>query len=200
MKRICKQCGKEFELSDSEIQFYKSKNLNIPKRCKECRDRNKQKQPEATSLTEEEKQTAIAEEPRPAASNRQSRKPLAYMIAVFFVIAVAIGSRLGNADQPAANGNYSDRAADGLSFRSDELREEHYQKHGIEMGFSSALEYEAAAVSVVENADALHKTEEEDGDDVYYLERTNEFVIVSTDGFIRTYFNPDDGIDYYNRQ
>ena len=31
----------------------------------------------------------------------------------------------------------------------------------------------------------LHKIEEEDGDDVYYLEETNEFVIVSTDGYIR---------------
>ena len=42
--------------------------------------------------------------------------------------------------------------------------------------------------------------EKEDGDDVYYIQDTNEFVVVSTDGYIRTYFNPDDGIDYYNRQ
>jgi pyocin large subunit-like protein len=68
------------------------------------------------------------------------------------------------------------------------------------MGFSSAEEYEKAASEVVENKDALHKTEKEDGDDVYYLEETNEFVIVSTDGYIRTYFNPSNGIDYYNRQ
>lgn len=36
--------------------------------------------------------------------------------------------------------------------------------------------------------------------DVYYVESTNEFVIVSTDGYIRTYFKPDAGISYYNRQ
>ena len=54
------------------------------------------------------------------------------------------------------------------------------------MGFSSASAYEAAARSVVENRDALHKTEAEDGDDVYYVESTKEFVIVSTDGYIRT--------------
>lgn len=54
--------------------------------------------------------------------------------------------------------------------------------------------------AVVLNADSLHKLEEEDGDDVYYLEKTNEFVIVSTDGYIRTYFYPSDGIDYFNRQ
>ena len=68
------------------------------------------------------------------------------------------------------------------------------------MGFSSAEEYEKAAKEVVLNRDSLHKIEEEDGDDVYYLESTNEFVIVSPDGYIRTYFNPSDGIEYYNRQ
>ena len=31
-------------------------------------------------------------------------------------------------------------------------------------------------------------------------ESTNEFVIVSTDGYIRTYFKPSDGIEYFKRQ
>lgn len=87
-----------------------------------------------------------------------------------------------------------------LSFRNEKLLQEHYEKHGIEMGFASAQEYEAAANAVIVNEDALHKLEAEDGDDVYYLEETNEFVIVSTDGYIRTYFCPNSGIDYYNRQ
>ena len=85
-------------------------------------------------------------------------------------------------------------------FRSKKLLNSHYEKHGIEMGFESAADYEAAASAVVNNPDSLHKTEKEDGDDVYYLEETNEFVIVSQDGYIRTYFNPSDGIRYYNRQ
>lgn len=46
----------------------------------------------------------------------------------------------------------------------------------------------------------LYKTEKEDGDDVYYKEDTNEFVVVSTDGYIRTYFNPDSGKKYFDRQ
>ena len=91
-------------------------------------------------------------------------------------------------------------AESGLSFRNENLLQEHYEKHGIDMGFSSAQEYEAAANAVVANEEALHKLEAEDGDDVYYLEETNEFVIVSTDGYIRTYFCPDSGVDYYNRQ
>ena len=36
----CKQCGKSFVLTDGEIEFYKSKGLNLPKRCKECRKKN----------------------------------------------------------------------------------------------------------------------------------------------------------------
>lgn len=85
-------------------------------------------------------------------------------------------------------------------FRNKNLLNQHYEKHGKDMGFSSAEEYEKAASAVVNDPSALHKIEKEDGDDVYYIESTNEFVIVSTDGYIRTYFNPDRGIDYYNKQ
>lgn len=87
-----------------------------------------------------------------------------------------------------------------IKFRNQNLLDQHYEKHGKEMGFSSSKEYEKAAAKVVANKATLHKIEEEDGDDVYYLEETNEFVVVSTDGYIRTYFNPSDGLDYFNRQ
>lgn len=221
MKRICKQCGIEFELSDSEIQFYQSRNLNIPKRCQECRDKNKQGQRQAQIKNQTHKQEQVqnqeqvqTQEQRQAPKQEQvqtqehkttappnlSRKPFTYIIAAILVIAIALGSRLAGNEEPAVNDSYSEPQASELSFRSEKLREDHYQKHGIEMGFSSAMEYEAAAASVVQNKEALHKTEAEDGDDVYYLEQTNEFVIVSTDGYIRTYFEPEDGIDYYDRQ
>lgn len=87
-----------------------------------------------------------------------------------------------------------------VTFRSQKLLDQHYDKHGIEMGFASAEEYELAAYKVIIHPDTLHKIEAEDGDDVYYREETNEFVVVSQDGYIRTYFNPGAGIDYYNRQ
>ena len=66
------------------------------------------------------------------------------------------------------------------------------------MGFESADEYLKAANAVVNNPDVLHKYEEEDGDDVYFLEATGEFVVVSTDGYIRTYYIADK--DYFDRQ
>ena len=86
------------------------------------------------------------------------------------------------------------------TFRNEDRLDDHYEKHGKEMGFKDAESYEEAASDVVNNPEALHKTEKEDGDDVYYLKDTNEFVVVSGDGYIRTYFNPNDGINYYNRQ
>lgn len=108
-----------------------------------------------------------------------------------------------NTVQSADSIDNTDKASDTnktYTFRNQKLLNSHYEKHGKDMGFSSAKEYEKAASAVVTNPEALHKTEAEDGDDVYYVESTNEFVIVSTDGYIRTYFNPDAGIAYYNRQ
>lgn len=91
-------------------------------------------------------------------------------------------------------------AVSSYRFRNKKLLDQHYEKHGREMGFASAADYEAAAAAVIANPNALTKTEAEDGDFVYYVESTNEFVILSTDGYIRTYFNPSSGIKYYNRQ
>lgn len=85
-------------------------------------------------------------------------------------------------------------------FRSKKYLTEHYEKHGIDMGFASKEDYLEAANKVINNPDALHKLEKEDGDDIYYLEATNEFVVVSTDGYIRTYFCPDSGKKYYDKQ
>ena len=86
------------------------------------------------------------------------------------------------------------------TFRTPELLLSHFTKHGIDMGFTTEEAYEAAASRVITNPKALHKTEAEDGDDVYYVEDTNEFVVLSTDGYIRTYFNPDNGKAYFDRQ
>lgn len=212
MKRICKQCGKLFELSDSEIAFYQKKNLHLPKRCKECRQANKQGESaqEERSGNEKKQNRNV-----PAQNDNRGGKWVYGLIVVVLFLLFAL-TRVSNPKLPPAEAgvsvsveNEADEGAGQQSepyaestytFRSSKLLNEHFEKHGKEMGFSSAEEYLAAANAVVNHADVLHKTEKEDGDDVYYLEETNEFVIVSTDGFIRTYFYPDAGIDYYNGQ
>ena len=85
-------------------------------------------------------------------------------------------------------------------FRTKSLRDSHYEKHGIEMGFESPEAYIEAANKVICNPDALHKLEAEDNDHVYFLEETNEFVVLSQDGYLRTYYIANGGIDYFNRQ
>lgn len=83
-------------------------------------------------------------------------------------------------------------------FRKKQYLDEHYEKHGIEMGFASAEEYLAAANAMIAHPDVLVKKEKEDNDDVYFLEATGEFAVVSTDGYLRTYYLADK--DYFDRQ
>ncbi len=85
-------------------------------------------------------------------------------------------------------------------FRNKKLLDQHYEKHGKDMGFSDSKAYEKAASDVINNPDALTKTEKEDGDYIFYIEETNEFVVLSVDGYIRTYFLPDSGKKYYDKQ
>lgn len=42
LKQKCVSCGKQFILTDSEIAFFESKNLNLPKRCEACREKRKE--------------------------------------------------------------------------------------------------------------------------------------------------------------
>lgn len=153
---------------------------------------------------------------------KNKKKTLSLILAVICIVAGLLLEGRGNTDADKTAGQESQeylesqevlnnqeenpagetRTEDYVSyyFRNDQLLEQHYEKHGEEMGFESMEAYEAAASAVIANPDALTKTEAEDGDYIYYVEESNEFVVVSQDGYIRTYFNPSAGIDYYNRQ
>lgn len=100
--------------------------------------------------------------------------------------------------------DYDDDIQIEYHFRTQKQLEQHFEKHGSEFeddfDYETPQDYEAGASDVINNPDALYKTEAEDGDGVYYIEDTNEFVILSTDGYIRTYFRPNAGINYFNRQ
>ncbi len=106
-----------------------------------------------------------------------------------------------DADVGQGNDDEGRSEEEGLyTFRREEYLTEHFEKHGAEFNYATKEEYEAGANRVIASEDALYKTEAEDGDHIYYLEATNEIVFVSTDGYIRTYFRPRDGIEYFNRQ
>lgn len=42
IKRKCVDCGKEFIISSSQQSFYRVREWELPKRCKECREKKKQ--------------------------------------------------------------------------------------------------------------------------------------------------------------
>lgn len=102
------------------------------------------------------------------------------------------------APQEAASRQEQTEQASSLTFRNEDRLESHYLKHGIDMGYDSADDYQAGANAVISNPNVLHKTQAEDGDDVYFLKKTGEFVVVSQQGYICTYFIADE--DYYDRQ
>ncbi len=304
MKRICKQCGTEFTLSESEIAFYRSKNLHLPKRCENCRRENKMK------VGGEPAQQTVR--PYHGKKDNTMKKWVAAAV-IWLLFAAVVGTlRAGALRLDTANGASAEVAADvtadtaagsaveaapaeamqerqpggaaagddvlagaaqekqpedfqkgedapaetaqekqpedfqkgedapaetaqekqpensrkdedapadmpqktpedaqtsktaaseyAYSFRKAEYLQEHFEKHGAEFGFATAEEYLAGANRVVASPEALHKLEGEDGDDVYYLESGNEIVFVSTDGYIRTYFKPNDGKAYFDRQ
>lgn len=266
MKRICKQCGVQFTLSEDEISFYQSKNLHLPKRCEQCRRENKESgnraeqkvRPYQSKNDNKVKQWAAAavvlvllvagigifqsgrlfERDRADAVNEVSTE-----VTTGALTSTDMQTELPSDKQTELPGRTEDFSSDVLqkqsentqpsitetesadidesrddapedetaaasapasvyvySFRKAEYLQEHFERHGAEFGYASADEYLAGANRVVASPEVLHKLEAEDGDDVYYLESTNEFVIVSTDGYLRTYFKPDDGKAYFDRQ
>lgn len=155
-------------------------------------------EPISASEPSEPESTSTIESSEPESSVPESSEQISVSEPPEPVIEISEPESTSTSEEPAPESSVPE--APQLRFRNNKLLQQHYQKHGIDMGFASAEEYERAAAAVPFHPDVLHKIEAEDGDDVYYIESTNEFVIVSTDGYIRTYFNPDRGIDYYNRQ
>lgn len=87
------------------------------------------------------------------------------------------------------------------TFRSQKRYDEHYEKHGKEFGDITKEEYLEMANNLI-NSDSdrvLHKYSD-DGDYMYFDQDTNYFLVLSADGYIRTFFIPAAGIKYWERQ
>lgn len=97
-----------------------------------------------------------------------------------------------------AEGNDSAQAGN-YGFRTREQLDSHFEKHGSEFGGISREEYLRLANQLISDPNALQKTDP-DGDRLFYSEERNEFAVLTSDGFIRTFFRPEDGVDYWNRQ
>lgn len=207
--RTCKQCGKQFEIEDGEIKFFRDKNLSLPKRCRGCRKLNNG----STGSVYNKQKSGIINGISGKNKLRFGFIGICLIIwLVFYLgflnqdsgypVSKETAPEIRNEDNVSKEIGWEAGNENAVSyeFRNAEYLQEHYDKHGAEFGYTSPEEYLEGANKVICAEDVLHKLEAEDGDGVYYLERTNEFVIISTDGYIRTYFKPEDGIEYYNRQ
>ena len=206
IKRNCKQCGKEFVLSDSEVKFFKDKNLELPKRCSECRKENKNNKDYNINSIKKENINNNYKNDSSENNNYKSvnkKKTFKNIIAAGLVLVVLFLGKLFNIDinwQAIGTSFGTEESNVSLQFRNETMWEDHFEKHGSEFGYKNKEEYLKGANEVINSSTSKHKTEAEDGDEIYYDEEKNEIVFVSTDGYIRTYFKPKDGINYYNRQ
>lgn len=193
----CRDCGREFTLTDGEIDFYRSKGFELPSRCKACRDKRKGRQVLSSASNPTRRHT-----PPPKKPNLPAYL-LVLILAVGLVFTVVtkltdtfitselpqtsavtenVTSALTTAEISAdtsvsqqetevttsseTSAEYTTTTAETTAtapqttaaaaasapsphFRNEERLNEHYEKHGIEMGFATPAEYEAAAAAVV---------------------------------------------------
>jgi hypothetical protein len=82
-------------------------------------------------------------------------------------------------------------------FASPEQLESHFEKHGAEFGYNTPDEYLDGARRLISDQAGVETFTRSNGDILYYLESTNEFCVVSSNGTIRTYFKPQTGRSYW---
>ncbi len=121
-----------------------------------------------------------------------------------------MGGRLGGGASGSSGGGMVASGGGGSSgssvnkessnFRSKQLLDSHYNKHGSEFGKITKTQYLKGANNVInsKSGEVLIKTRA-NGDTIYYNSITNEFAVMSAGGYIRTYFKPTEGIAYFSR-
>ena len=105
-----------------------------------------------------------------------------------------LGRLLGLSDEAASVGR-------GVNnFASSEKLLSHFAKHGERLGVKSVDEYLAGARNLIKQEHGVEKFVRSNGDTLYYNKLTNEFGVVSPDGYLRTYFKPKQGAKYWDTQ
>lgn len=207
-KRVCVQCGKSFVLSDSEVSFYQSKNLSLPKRCKTCREMNKANK---SNQSYGYKKYTVK---RPIKNRNSFIFEIIFITAVFLVSifklnfipnlsAIIVGAvSLSVILFLWLYGRHIhieefDTTPYKYTFYDTNSMVSHYVKHGGQVSCKSMEEYLSKANLVIFNPAALKRIQK-DGDTAYFCNKTGEFVVVAKAGYIRTYFKAD--MRYFNKQ
>ncbi len=212
MTKKCVQCGKSFTITESEIQFYKSKNLSIPKRCKTCREQNR------ASKNASKKNNRSSNQYKTYYVKQGDSKSLATVIIAMIVAMVAF---MLNAEQSFIIAISStavfilfkyivslfrgkvfiqefDTSVYKYTFYDTNSMVKHYVKHGKQTDADSMEDYLFKANTVILSKGNLSKKQKGKEDIIFYNPKTKEFVVVAKAGYVRTYFIASD--KYYNKQ
>ncbi|HEX3809155.1 MAG TPA: hypothetical protein VHW02_05585 [Rhizomicrobium sp.] len=131
-------------------------------------------------------------------------KKLIWLAAVFIALSIAARSGLLNdfvpADTPASQSQGAVWSSGGVG--AEQNAEHHWQKHGNEFPeFHNATEYESGALAFVRNPPPGTLTKHRsNGDTLFYNPQSNTFAVSARNGVPRTFFRPDNGMNYWNRQ
>jgi pyocin large subunit-like protein len=92
--------------------------------------------------------------------------------------------------------------ASGPGFRSQAQLDEHYQKHGAEFGAISKAEYLRLAQDLRDapSGDPILEARRPNGEFSRFDRRNGYFGAYNPNGTIRTFFIPNDGEHYFQRQ
>ena len=93
MQRTCKQCGKEFTITQSEVRFYKSKHLDLPRRCVDCRKKNKMNS-QVKNVSKEENTTEIKPSttvPNKPSTDQETMKPTIELGKKIPILGIVVG-------------------------------------------------------------------------------------------------------------
>ena len=91
---------------------------------------------------------------------------------------------------------------ESVGFRSSERLEEHFQKHGSEFRAATVQDYLQLAQALRDRpagGDVLERVRE-DGVVTRFDRGSGAFIAFGADGVIRTFFRPNDGERYFERQ
>lgn len=89
-----------------------------------------------------------------------------------------------------------------VRFETPEKMQKHYDKHIDKYGNISISEYIALANELVnaKDTDGIERIVRSDESTAIYRFSTNDFLVITKDGYIRTFFKPDDGEEYWREE
>lgn len=89
-----------------------------------------------------------------------------------------------------------------VKFETPEKMQKHYDKHIDKYGNISISEYIALANELVnaKDTDDIERIVRSDESTAIYRFSTNDFLVITKDGYIRTFFKPDDGEAYWREE